>query len=137
ISNSCWVKAMIWASIQWPETTMTRATPASLGTKLRVTSWIWVTDCSSDTPRPMARLTTRIGPASLAVTRMAWMAISTTAEAVTASPEAREEGVDDEGPAVDHDEQQELERQRHQHRRQHHHAHRHQRRADDEVDDEE
>src|SRR4051794_39956040 len=105
---------MIWPSIQWPDTTITRATPASLGTKESVTSWICVTDCSSDTPRPMARLTTRMGPASLAVTMIAWMAMETTAESVTGSPEARQEGVDDQGPAVDHHEQQELERQRDQ-----------------------
>src|SRR3712207_5461630 len=43
----------------------------------------------------------------------------------------------DQVPAVDQDEQEDLERQRDEDRRQHHHAHAHQRRGDDEVDDEE
>ncbi len=48
-----------------------------------------------------------------------------------------DEGLGDQVPAVDEDEQEDLERQRDEDGRQHHHAHRHQRRRDDEVDDQE
>src|ERR1700722_395088 len=50
------------------------------------------------------------------------------------SVEARQEGVGNEGPAVDHDEEEDLEREGHQGRGQHHHSHRHQRGRDDEID---
>src|SRR5206468_2859756 len=126
-------------SIQLPPTRITRATPASLGTKVSVTSWTWVTVCSSETSTPMARETIRIGAASLTLTMSALVAMSMTRVSVTGlfSLEAGEQRTHDERPAVDHHEQQELERERDEHRRQHHHSHRHQRRADDEVDHEE
>ena len=38
------------------------------GTNVSVTSWIWVTDWNSEMARPMARLTRRIGAATLATT---------------------------------------------------------------------
>src|SRR3954469_20610995 len=135
-SNSWWVKEMSWPSIQWPEMTITRATPASLGTNVSVTSWIWVTDWNSEMARPITRLVMRMGAATLAVTVIIRSAISMTVVSVMGSPsmEARQKGLDDQRPAIDQHEQQDLERERHQHRREHHHAHRHERRAHDEVD---
>src|SRR2546421_1659525 len=139
MSNSWWVNPTTVFSIQWPETTITRATPASLGTNVSVTSWIWVTDWNSETARPMARLVMRMGAATLAVTVIIRRAISTTVVSVTGphSVEAGQEGLDHEGPPIDEHEQQDLERERHQHRGQHHHAHRHERRAHYQVDHQE
>src|SRR6476661_1053651 len=120
---------------------MTMATPMSLGTKERVTSCTWVTACSSETPKPMPRATRSTGMESLAARIIAWRPMCTTSASVTVFPRpsvvALHEGGRDQAPAVDHDEEQQLEGQRDQGRGQHHHAHRHQHRADDDVDDEE
>src|SRR3954470_23297935 len=138
-SNSWLVKEMSSPSIQWPEMRITSATPATLGTNVRVTSWICVTDWNSDTARPMAKLVTRIGAETFAVTVIIRSAISMTVVSVMGpqSVETCKEGLDHEGPSIDEYEQQDLERERHQHRGQHHHPHRHQRRAHYEVDDQE
>src|SRR4051794_16328928 len=109
------------------------AMPASFGTKVSVYSCTCVTDWRSDTATPIASETTRIGAASLAVIIIVWMAMSMTVESVMGaallrggSSEGRDQGSDDEGPPVDHDEQQQLERQGDEDGRQHHHAHGHQ-----------
>jgi hypothetical protein len=65
------VKATIREIIQWPDTRRTTATPSSLGTKLSVNSWIWVTDWNSETINPITRLTARIGAASSPAVAMA------------------------------------------------------------------
>src|SRR3989344_4634267 len=49
--------------------------------------------------------------------------------------ETRRQSADDQRPAIDENEQHQLERQRNDHRRQHHHAHGHQHARDHEVDD--
>src|SRR5436190_10648108 len=116
---------------------MTSATAASLGTNVSVTSWIWVTDWNSEMARPMARLVRRIGAETLAVTIIILRAISITAVSVMrrgaprrrvlrpamdgrsvgwrrlTNPlvEARQEGLDDQCPAVHQHEQQDLEGQ--------------------------
>src|SRR3954454_19488075 len=110
---------------------MTSATPASFGTNVSVTSWIWVTDWNSEMARPMARLVIRMGALTLAVTVIIRKAISMTAVSViysvlvlgvvgsepvrrwglAYSVEARDQGLDDEGPTVDQHEQQDLERE--------------------------
>src|SRR5471030_961709 len=110
---------------------MTTATPTSLGTKERVISWIWVTDCTTETPKPIARLANRIGAPSLVAKIMVSTAMWMTDWSFTWTPEcssvvARNEGLGDQVPAVDHDEQEQLERQGDHDRGQHHHAHRHQ-----------
>src|SRR4051794_25857674 len=113
-SKSCWVKVMSWWSIQLPLTTITTAIPASFGTNVRVNSCTWVTDWSSETPTPMASDTMRIGAASLAVIIIAETAMSMTVESFMDAGlllEGRDQGTDHEGPAIDHDEQQQLERQ--------------------------
>ena len=64
--------------------------------------------------------------------------IPMTAESVIAAYSvARDEGGDHEAPAVDHDEQEQLEGEAHHDRRHHHHADRHQARGDHDVDHEE
>src|SRR3954471_18801640 len=105
---------------------MTSATPASFGTHVSVTSWIWVTDWNSEMARPMARLVSRMGALTLAVTVIIRKAISMTAVSViysvlvlwggrprswglAYSVEARDQGLDDESPTVDQHEQQNLE----------------------------
>src|SRR3954464_8754252 len=65
---------------------MTRATAASLGTNVSVTSWIWVTDWNSEMARPMARLVMRIGAETLAVTIIILIAISITAVSFIVRP---------------------------------------------------
>src|SRR5438067_7272207 len=111
----------------------------SLGTNVSVTSCTWVTDWKIDTANPMTRLTARNGPANFAVRIIACTAISMMLVSVTKTPllEALEQRANDEAPAVDQDEQEELERERHHDWRQHHHPHRHQRGAHRDVDDEE
>src|SRR3954447_4261666 len=102
-SKSWWVKPTNWPSIQWPDTKRTSATPASLGTNVSVTSWIWVTDWNSEMAKPIARLVMRMGAQTLAVTVIIRSAISITVVSVMVSPsvEARKERLDYESPAVD------------------------------------
>src|SRR3954466_912048 len=138
MSNSCGVTPPTLFSIQWPDTTITRATPASLGTNVSVTSWIWVTDWNREMASPMARLVMRMGAATLATTSIICTAISMTAVSVmSASVEAREQGLDDQRPSVDQHEQQDLEGEGDEDRREHHHSHGHERRAHDEVEHQE
>src|SRR5581483_2638989 len=137
MANSWSVNPTIWLSIQWPANTSTRATPIIFGTKTSVISCTCVTDWTSEITRPIARLVARMGPATFATRIRACRTISMTLVSVMALPVTRDQRLDDERPAVDEHEQEDLERQRHQDRRQHHHAHRHERRAHDEVDHEE
>src|SRR3954447_4375904 len=132
------VKATSVCIIQLPQISSATPTPTSLGTNARVTSWIWVSDWKSETAKPMTREVSRIGADSLRATSMVWRAMWMIAVSLMVRlPVARDEGLDDEGPAVDHHEEQELEGQRHHHRRHHHHAQRHQRSADHQVDHQE
>src|SRR4051794_11546094 len=122
-----WVKCTISCSIQLPANRITSATPASLGTKVSVTSCTWVTVCRSETNTPMASDTIRIGAASLTVIIIALVAMSMTRVSVMTlfSLEAGQQRAHDERPTVDHHEQEQLEREGDEHRRQHHHSHRH------------
>src|SRR3954451_8644444 len=104
--------------------------------KASVCSWIWVTAWKIDTTRPTIRPAASIGVATLKASVSALVARLTTTSWFM-SVEALHERSGDEVPAVDQDEEQDLERQRDEDGWQHHHAHRHQRRADDQVDDEE
>src|SRR5690242_8054401 len=127
MANRSRVKPTVSWSIQWPETSRTRATPMSLGTKLSVISCTCVTAWTRDTAKPIPSATSRIGNPSLALSSMACRPMWTTSESVMApSVVALDEGGGDHAPAADHDEQQQLEGQRDQRGRQHHHAHRHQ-----------
>ena len=67
-SNNALVYVTNSWSIQLPATTITRATPMSFGTKARVASWSCVTDWINDIPNPTARLTSKIGALTFAVT---------------------------------------------------------------------
>src|SRR5208337_5473678 len=89
------------------------------------------------TTRPMTSATSRIGPPTFSARLMAWDARLTTVSWFTAllSVEALNERFDDQVPAVDQDEQQDLEWERDERRRQHDHAHAHQHRGDDQIDD--
>src|SRR3954471_16765841 len=104
--------------------------------KASVCSWIWVTAWKIDTTRPTISPAASIGVASLNPSVSALVARMTTTSWFM-SVEALHERSGDEVPAVDEDEEQDLERQRDEDGWQHHHAHRHQRRAHDQVDDEE
>src|SRR3954466_6116905 len=108
----------------------------TFGMKASVCSWIWVTAWKIETTRPTIRPAASIGVASLNPSVSALVARLTTTSWFM-SVEALDEGSGHEVPAVDQDEEQDLERQRDEDGWQHHHAHRHQRRADDQVDDEE
>src|SRR5262249_7960731 len=132
MSNRPWVKPMICESIQCPVMTITSATPASFGTNVSVCSWICVADWIRPMNRPIASDTPRIGAASLVASRIDCTAMSMTDPSFTMGTpsrgrtrfdgcsgarsmvEARDQRADDERPAVDHDEQQQLERQRDQ-----------------------
>src|SRR5512144_1443832 len=131
------VKPVSTRRLHAPVRTSTTAA-ASFGTNVSVDSWIWVADCSTESARPTARVVTRIGPASLVAVSRApatmWMTWSATSPPSAIAAEQRGH---DEGPAVDEDEQQQLERQRDEGGRQHDHAERHENRADDDVDHEE
>src|SRR3954447_22821931 len=94
---------------------MTMAMPIAFGTKLSVASWICVTDWNSETPKPMASAVSRIGAQSLAASSIACRPSSMTVWSFMRSPRspvARDEGVHDQTPPVDQDEEQQLERQR-------------------------
>src|SRR3954462_7018152 len=114
----------------------TAASAITFGMKASVCSWIWVTAWKIDTTRPTISPAASIGVASLNPSVSALVARLTTTSWFM-SVEALDEGSGDEVPAVDQDEEQDLERQRDEDGWQHHHAHRHQRRAHDEGDDEE
>src|SRR5579875_1543373 len=92
-----------------------RATPAILGTKVRVISWMEVTDCTSATASPIARAVTSMGAASSPVTVIIRTAISMTEESficvlsACSGMETGDEGLDDQCPAVHHHEQQQFE----------------------------
>src|ERR1700722_18916910 len=99
---------------------------------MEVTAW------KSDTTSPTARLTTRTGPASSAMSTSAcdarWRTVVSSMGSVV---EGTEQRVDDERPAVDQDEEQDLEGEGDQRGREHVHAHRHHDRRDHQVDDHE
>src|SRR3954462_3121049 len=114
----------------------TAASAITFGMKASVCSWIWVTAWKIDTTRPTISPAASIGVASLNPSVSALVARLTTTSWFM-SVEALDEGSGPEVPAVDQDEEQDLERQRDEDGWQHHHPHRHERRADDQVDDEE
>src|ERR1019366_340934 len=114
--------------------------PTILGISVRLCSWIWVTAWKMLMTRPITRPTSSSGPAIFSARLMACEARFTRwrgSGAGFSSVEALHEGFDDQVPAVDQDEQEDLERQRDEGGRQHDHAHAHQRRRDDQVDDQE
>lgn len=78
IWNSWSVKLTNVLSIQWPQTTIARATPAILGTKVSVISWIEVIDWSRETANPTARAVSNMGAVSSAVMVIIRTAISMT-----------------------------------------------------------
>src|SRR6185312_14508428 len=99
---------------------------------MEVTAW------NSDTTSPTARLTTRTGPASSAMSTRAcearWMTVLSSIGSVV---ERAEQGVDHQRPPVDQYEEEDLERKGDQRGREHVHAHRHHDRRDDQIDDHE
>src|SRR5882724_11940393 len=138
IRQSSCTQAVNWWIIQGPPTRRTRATPTSFGTNVSVISWIWVMVWTTATISPTTRQTTRMGPASFRAMIMAPLRMWTTDVSVTStSLHTHEERADDQGPSVDEDEEQELDRQRDDHGGQHHHPQRHERGGDHQVDDEE
>src|SRR5271166_3899771 len=118
---------------------MTTAMPMIFGISERLCSWIWVTAWKTLITRPMRRAASRSGPATFRASVMACEARLTTVSWFIRRllVEALNERLDDQVPAVDQDEQQDLERQRDERGRQHDHAHAHQGRGDDQVDDQE
>src|SRR6266446_1926132 len=95
IRQSSCTQAVNWWIIQGPPTRRTRATPTS---------------------SPTSRQTTRMGPASFRAMIMAPLRMWTTDVSVTStSLHTHEERADDQGPSVDEDEEQELDRQRDDH----------------------
>src|SRR6185312_17077491 len=96
-------------------------------------SWICVTAWKTETISPIARPTSSSGPPTFIASSIAcWARWTTVSWFMVAGGgwvgplvEAPDEGLGDEPPAVDQDEQQDLERQRDEDGRQHDHAHRH------------
>src|SRR3954452_7469720 len=115
---------------------MMATSATTFGMKASVCSWIWVTAWKIETTRPTISPAASIGIATLKASVSALVARLTTTSWFM-SVEALDEGSGHEVPAVDEDEEQDLERGRDEDGRQHHHAHRHQGRAHDQVDDEE
>src|SRR5581483_1842127 len=111
---------------------MSAATPTIFGMNERLCSWIEVTAWKMLTSRPMISPSSRTGPAILSASIIAWVARLMTVSWFI-SVKAQDQGVGDQVPAVDQDEQQDLERQGYEARRQHDHPHAHQGRADDQV----
>src|SRR3984957_21188269 len=91
------------------------------------------------TASPATSATISRGPAIFSARLMAWEARLTTVSWFMRGllVKTLDECSDDQIPAVDQHEQEDLERQRDEGRRQHDHPHAHQRRGDDQVDDQE
>src|SRR5579875_1386156 len=130
--------------IHGPRITISTASPTLFGMKESDCSWIWVTAWKRLTARPITRPTSRIGPATSNASVIACVARLTTMSWFIAllprrraSVEARDQRARDQVPAVDQDEQQDLEGHGDECRWEHDHAHAHQRRAHYEVDDQE
>src|SRR6478736_4227959 len=85
-SNRSCVKVTSSEIIQWPHTSSAIPAAIALGTKLSVTSWIWVTDCTSETTNPTTSAVTSTGAASLAASTRASRPTSTTAAVSIAHP---------------------------------------------------
>src|ERR1700733_14416615 len=102
--------------------TISTATPTIFGMNERLCSWIEVTAWKMLTRSPMIRPSSRIGPAILSESTIACVARLMTVSWFI-SVEAQDEGVGDQVPSVDQDEQQDLERQGDEARRQHDHPH--------------
>src|ERR1700735_5642115 len=109
------------------------------GISVRLCSWIWVTAWKMLTASPAMSATINRGPAIFRARLMAWEARLTTVSWFTREllVKTLDECSDDQIPAVDQHEQEDLERQGDEGRRQHDHPHAHQRRRDDQVDDQE
>src|ERR1700683_2253068 len=112
-----------------------------LGISVRLCSWIWVTAWKMLTASPATSATISNGPAIFSARLMACEARLTTVSWFMArrllGVKALDERSDDQIPAVDEHEQQDLERQGDEGRRQHDHSHAHQGGRDDQVDDQE
>src|SRR3954454_15442278 len=102
---------MIWLSIQGPATIITTIVARIFGMKVSVISWICVIAWKMLTSRPTIRPAPRMGSATFRESVTACMTrLMTTSVFIPASVEALDEGLGDEVPAVDQDEQQDLER---------------------------
>src|SRR5579875_2865784 len=130
--------------IHGPRITISTASPTLFGMKESDCTWICVTAWKRLTARPITRPTSRIGPATSKASVIACVARFTTVSWFIAlllrglaSVEARDQRARDQVPAVDQDEQQDLEGHGDECRWEHDHAHTHQGRADYEVDDQE
>src|SRR3954470_22281091 len=118
--------------------TSTAASARTFGMKTMVCSWICVTAWKTETTRPTMRPTPSTGSATLkasvsaAVERLtttSWSISGSSGESACPRAEgplvkALHEGSGDEVPAVDQDEEQDLEGERDEDGWQHHHAHR-------------
>src|SRR5262249_26474761 len=101
------------SSIHGPAITSVIPVTTIFGTKVSVISWISVAAWRIDTARPTIRLAARNGSASSKPSSIAFMARWMATSPFTASGVERvDEALDGQGPAVDQDEQQDLERER-------------------------
>src|SRR5688572_4458253 len=132
-------KLLMTRSIQGNVSANTPKMAAARGMNASTLSWIDVTVWKRLTSTPASRPASSIGR----LTRMAVSSACRTTPTTRASDirellgEAAHERADEQVPAVDHHEQQHLERQRDHRRRQLHHPHRQQRRRDDQIDQQE
>src|SRR5919199_303299 len=118
--------------------TSTAAVARIFGMKVSVCSWICVTAWKTLTTRPTARPTSSSGRPTFSASCIAAVPrLMMRSWSIALPAEAPDERRRDQVPAVDEDEQQDLERQGDEDRWQHHHPQRHERGAHDQVDDEE
>src|SRR6185503_8270531 len=112
---------------------------AARGMNASTLSWIDVTVWKTLMRMPAAIPASSIGALTMMAVSIAWRTVPTISASFIgpSSVEAAHDRADHEVPAVDHHEEQNLERQRDHRRRQLHHAHREQRGRHDEVDHEE
>src|SRR5947207_10623218 len=106
---------------------MVSTTTTNLMAKLSVCSWIWVSAWSRLTATQTTEATTIGGPDSISTrTRARDVRYRICESSISASLVGQHKSMDQPRPAVHHDEQEQLERQRNGERRYHHHAHREQ-----------
>src|SRR5438105_2177970 len=110
---------------------------ARRGTALKAVSWMLVTICSRLTTMPATRPIASSGALSQKVAMSVSRTICTTESGVIASIKTLDERSDEQIPAVDKHEEQNLERRRQHHRRQLHHPNRERDRGHDDVDHQE
>src|ERR687888_1402254 len=97
---------MIWLSIQGPATTITTIVARIFGMNVSVISWICVTAWKMLTRRPTTRPASRIGSATFTATVTACITRLMTTSWFIRSVEALDQGLGDQVPAVNQDEQQ-------------------------------